>query len=61
MKPRSRTIAAAIIVVAGAAVAANGFVAGPHAFGSGWYSVGGIAVAGLLLMTAGAAILRSAR
>lgn len=61
MGPRAKTIAGTILVLAGALVAADGLVAGPHAFGSGWYSVGGIAVAGLLLMMAGASILRETR
>jgi uncharacterized membrane protein YkvI len=59
--PRSKTVAGAMLLIVGAAVAADGFVAGPHAFGFGWYSVGGVAVAGLLLMMAGASILREPR
>lgn len=61
MGPRAKAVAGAILLVAGAAVAADGLVAGPHAFGSGWYAVGGIAIAGLLLMMAGATILRETR
>lgn len=59
--PRSQAVAGAILLMAGAAIAADGLVAGPHAFGFGWYSVSVFAVVGLLLMMAGAAILRETR
>ena len=61
MGPRSKTVVGAILLMAGALVAADGLVAGPHAFGFGWYSVGGLAIAGQVLMMAGASILRETR
>ncbi|MHB1561394.1 MAG: hypothetical protein ACYC61_28435 [Isosphaeraceae bacterium] len=48
-------------LLAGVLVVVDGLAAGPHAFGQGWYSVGGIVIAGLLLMGAGASVLCETR
>jgi divalent metal cation (Fe/Co/Zn/Cd) transporter len=50
-----------MLLLAGVLVVADGLVAGAHAFGFGRYSVAGIVVAGMLLMVAGASILRETR
>ena len=58
---RAKTIVGALFLLAGTLVVADGLVSGPHAFGFGWYSVAGIVLAGLLLLLAGASILREMR
>lgn len=61
MRSRARIVAGVILLLAGVLVVVDGLAAGPHAFGQGWYSVGGIVIAGLSLMGAGASVLCETR
>ncbi len=61
MRPRIQNIAGIILVLVGAAVALNGPIAGPHAFGSGWSAVAVQIIAGIALAAAGIVVIRTTR
>ncbi len=61
MRPRTKNVAGIIMVLVGVAVALNGPIAGPHAFGSGWSAVVVQIIAGIAVGAAGIVVIRTKR
>jgi hypothetical protein len=61
MRHHVQNIAGIILILVGVGFALNGPIAGPHAFGFGWYAVVIQIIAGIGAVAAGIVVIRTKR